>query len=167
MGNPNWTKGCPSPNPNGRPSAAIEDRLKLIRDGIKPHVPAIIDAMAEKASKGCPQSAKLVMQYFLPPSQLSETRLQGAADLAKYPPDQRISMINERVATGLLSLEKSEVLIRMATAEIEAQVVDQVRQLVKQLRRGDDVAIVVEKLREIDITPIVEPASLPLLEMLK
>ncbi len=64
-GNPAWTRGGPSPNPNGRPKGIIDKRQR-VSHALMDDAPAIARVVIESALAGDMQAASLVLSRIAP-----------------------------------------------------------------------------------------------------
>lgn len=99
-GNPEWSKGMPSPNPQGRP-AGIRERKAKITEKLLDQAGAVIDAMLRKALEGDASAAALVINRVLPQvkSQLEKVTFTLDADAS----------ISRQVEQVLVAISKGEV----------------------------------------------------------
>ncbi len=66
-GNPNFYKGMPSANPNGRPKGSVNKYTELSRELMSSKGPEIVQKVIEMAMEGDTQCLKMCMDRILPP----------------------------------------------------------------------------------------------------
>ncbi|WP_292078032.1 DUF5681 domain-containing protein [Brevundimonas sp. UBA7838] len=94
-GNPQWTPGCKSPNPQGRPKG-IQDRRTKVAQALAGDAPAIVRVVVEAALEGDMQAASLVMSRVAP-----TLRSQGSPVTFDFDPSASIGRQMEQVLSAI------------------------------------------------------------------
>lgn len=98
-GNPNWKRGCKSPNPTGRPRGITDKRHKLT-ELLENEADKVIRVVIDSALGGDVQAASLVLSRIAP-------TLKAQAEKVSFHFDKSLSM-TEQVEHVLLAISQGE-----------------------------------------------------------
>lgn len=101
QGNPNWSKGMPSPNNKGRPKGIVDNRLSFNRTFAN-EIPEIIDQLIIRAKEGDTQAASLILSRSVPVLRAQGERVQCEFD-AKASVSEQANAILQAISDGQLS----------------------------------------------------------------
>ena len=101
VGNPNWLKDGPSPNPEGRPKGVVDKRTKLLKRMLD-DASDVYDGLLAKAKEGDAASAGLIFARILPTLRAQSQTVQFPFDPA-LPLSEQLAQVAVAVADGLVS----------------------------------------------------------------
>ena len=127
-GNPAWVKGCPSPNPAGRPPGSTP-QTKLVQRMLE-NADGILDALIEKAMEGDTSAASLILSRIIPSLRAQSEKVAFPFD-AGAPITQQVEMILDAVANGHVAPDVGKQIIEAvkalsdlrATQELEQRII--------------------------------------------
>ena len=88
-GNPNFYKGMPPANPNGRPKGSLNKYTELSRELMTERGPEIVNKVIELAMSGDTQCLKMCIDRILPPKREVDIRQE----------DTSINIVVEQIGT--------------------------------------------------------------------
>ncbi|RLK44535.1 DUF5681 domain-containing protein [Cupriavidus plantarum] len=97
-GNPAWTKGCPSPNPKGRPKGIIDKRQRL-QQALADQASEVTRVVIDAALGGDMQAASLVLSRVAPTLKAQAERVEFAFD-STAPVAQQVEQVLQAIADG-------------------------------------------------------------------
>lgn len=128
VGNPNWKKGGPSPNPKGRPPGSSKQQKLMQR--MLDDAGDVVDAVLEKAKEGDAASANLVLSRILPALRSQSQTVQFDFD-ASLPISRQVEQVLDAIALGAVAPDTGKLIIDAiqslsairATEELEQRIV--------------------------------------------
>ncbi len=113
-GNPQWTKGMPSPNPSGRPPGAKDKRAR-IAEALLDDAQEIVRVVIDKALDGDVQAAGLVLARVAPVLRSQAERVSFALD-AKAPLAEQVEAVLQAVSEGKVAPDVGKQIIETVGA---------------------------------------------------
>lgn len=119
-GNPAWTPGCPSPNPQGRPKG-IPDRRLLATEAMLEKLQGIVGVLIEKALEGDSNSASILLAKTLPSLKAQAEKVNFTLNTEASASEQ-IAQVLDAIASGELAPDVGRLVIDSvkALAEVKA-----------------------------------------------
>lgn len=108
-GNPNWTPGCPSPNPNGRPAGRPDKRL-LATQAALDEMRNIVAMLVGRALEGDTNAASIVLSKVLPSVKAQAEKVQFEFD-ASAPISEQVAQVLDAVAAGAVAPDVGRLII--------------------------------------------------------
>lgn len=126
-GNPAWTPGMRSPNPQGRPRGIVDKRAK-IAERMLIDAEAIVSALIDKALEGDTGAASLILARVLPSLRSQAEKVQFDFD-ATAPVVNQVEQVLAAIAGGVVAPDVGRQIIEAvgalsairATEELEAR----------------------------------------------
>ncbi len=127
-GNPSWTPGCPSPNPQGRPPG-IPDKRLLATQQMLEEMRNIVAVLIGKALEGDTGAASVVLSKTLPSIKAQTEKVNFAFDAAA-PVSEQVAQVLDAIADGAVAPDVGRLIIDSiarladvrATEELETRI---------------------------------------------
>ena len=127
-GNPSWTPGCLSPNPQGRPPG-IPDKRLLATQQMLEEMRNIVAVLIGKALEGDTGAASVVLSKTLPSIKAQAEKVNFAFD-ASAPISDQVAQVLDAIAAGAVAPDVGRLIIDSikalsdvrATEELEARI---------------------------------------------
>jgi len=127
-GNPSWKTGCPSPNPNGRPSG-IPDKRLLATQQMLDEMRNIVAVLVGKALEGDTNAASIVLSKVMPSIKAQAEKVNFEFD-ATAPISEQVAQVLDAIAAGAVAPDVGRLIIESikalsdvrATEELEARI---------------------------------------------
>ena len=128
-GNPSWTPGCSSPNPQGRPPG-IPDKRLLATQQMLDEMRNIVAVLIGKALEGDTGAASVVLSKTLPSIKAQAEKVNFAFD-ATAPISEQVAQVLDAIAAGAVAPDVGRLIIDSikalsdvrASEELEARIV--------------------------------------------
>ena len=108
-GNPSWTPGCPSPNPQGRPPG-IPDKRLLATQQMLDEMRNIVAVLIGKALEGDTGAAAVVLSKTLPSIKAQAEKVNFAFD-ATAPISEQVARVLDAIAAGAVAPDVGRLII--------------------------------------------------------
>lgn len=128
-GNPNWTPGCASPNPNGRPRE-LRDKRTRVTEKLLNESQKVLDVVIEKAKEGDMQAAALILGRTTPTLKANSEKVSFDFD-ATAPMVEQVQVVLQSIADGEVSADIGKQIIESIGA------LDAMRQMEELKQRLD------------------------------
>ncbi len=127
-GNPSWTPGCPSPNPNGRP-AGLPDKRLLATQQMLDEMRNIFAVLVGKALEGDTNAASIVLSKVMPSIKAQAEKVNFSFDAAA-PIGEQVAQVLDAIAAGSVAPDVGRLIIESikalsdvrATEELETRI---------------------------------------------
>lgn len=128
-GNPTWTPGMRSPNPNGRPKGIVDKRMRISRRMLD-DAECIVSVLIEQALEGDTGAASLVLARVLPALRNQAEKVAFPFD-ASAPIARQIEQVLDAMASGMVAADVGRLIIDSiksladvrAVEELEARII--------------------------------------------
>ena len=125
-GNPNWKKGGPSPNPNGR-TAKFGVSRTAIANQILDNATEVVEVMIAKALEGDSGAASLLLSRVIAPLKAEGGRVQFEFD-ASLSISEQVEQVLSAIAAGAVSPEVGKSIIESLGALSQARATEELEQ---------------------------------------
>ncbi|MFD1217214.1 DUF5681 domain-containing protein [Microbulbifer celer] len=126
IGNPNWCKGMPSPNPAGRPRG-LKDKRTRVTEKLLEEAQKIADVVIEKAKKGDIQAAALILGRTTPTLKAQAEKVNFEFD-ASAPMTDQVQAVLQGIADGEVSPDTGKQIIEAISALAGIKQIDELEQ---------------------------------------
>lgn len=123
IGNKNWVKGMPSPNPSGRPRG-ITDRKAKLAQRMLADADGIVSVLIAQALEGDTGAASLILSRVLPALRNQTEKVQFPFDPGAQIPRQ-IEAVLAAVAAGAVAPDVGQVIIQSVKALADVRAVEE------------------------------------------
>lgn len=106
----------------------------ILLEKAREHLETVYDGLIEEAKAGDPGARQLLLKLTHPRS--PPTIIEGFAQFADLPPDERVREIARATAEGRLSLEAAAALSSLARDELEVSILAPIRAAIARIKAG-------------------------------
>ncbi|WP_454756891.1 DUF5681 domain-containing protein [Cupriavidus campinensis] len=125
-GNPAWTRGGPSPNPNGRPKGIVDKRQRL-QQALADQASEVTRVVIDAALGGDMQAASLVLSRVAPALKAQTERVEFDFD-STAPIAQQVEQVLQGIADGKIAPDVGKHIIEAIGSLSAVRAVDEMEQ---------------------------------------
>lgn len=139
-----FKKGCPSPNPKGRPKGILDKRTEL-RGLLKPSAPALIQVAVDLALSGDTVALKICLDRCIPVIKPISEAVNTGLQIDGLSLAEQGKEIYRKAASGELDLDAASTLMGMLSARVK---IDEFTELEERLSRLEETGVTNGKARK-------------------
>ena len=135
-GNPNWTPGCPSPNPNGRPAGRPDKRLLATQEALD-EMRNIVAMLVGRALEGDTNAASIVLSKVLPSVKAQAEKVHFDFD-SSAPVSHQVAQVLDAIAAGAVAPDVGRLVIESVKALSDVRATEELAARIEALEAATD-----------------------------